>query len=76
MVVKTVYLLTDERPHHILYICPVCSRENHDMTPYKLDNLSCRGCGATLDGSAAEICVLSQLEEKDTDLVSPDIVIE
>ena len=76
MILKTVYLLTDERPHYILYICPVCTRENHDMTPYKLDKLSCRGCGAALDGSAAEICILSQLDEKDMGLVHPDAVIE
>jgi len=41
------------------YICPMCGRENHMDMPDNLVGLPCRGCGMLLDGTSAELEIIS-----------------
>jgi hypothetical protein len=59
MKISMVYMLVDELPYRIQYICPVCERQNFQPFPKELDNLTCGHCRSVIDASAAEIQILS-----------------
>jgi transcription initiation factor IIE alpha subunit len=55
-----IFLLLDERPQRILFICPCCQQHNQFPAQHELECLLCQGCGITLDGSQAELEVLTR----------------
>ena len=53
-----IFLMIDERPQQLMYVCPVCQHQSFIPSIAELEDLPCRRCGVALDGTAAELEVL------------------
>jgi hypothetical protein len=58
MKLSLIFLMIDERPQQLMYVCPVCLHQSFIPATAELGSLPCRRCGVTLNGGDAELEVL------------------
>jgi hypothetical protein len=59
MTLPTLFLLLDEHPQQLMFICPCCEHQNFVESTLNLATLGCAACGLALDASEAELEVLT-----------------
>jgi hypothetical protein len=58
MKLSLIFLMIDERPQQLMYVCPVCGHQNFIPAVAELNKLPCRACGMGLDATVGELEVL------------------
>jgi len=56
---QLLFLLVDEKPQMLLFICPICERQNNTAATTDLAHMHCRGCGSQIDCSHFELEILA-----------------
>jgi hypothetical protein len=59
MTLNTLFLLLDEHPQQLMFICPCCEHQNFVESTLDLAALRCAACGLSLNASDAELEVLT-----------------
>ncbi|HVS72538.1 MAG TPA: hypothetical protein VHQ47_14880 [Phycisphaerae bacterium] len=59
MKLETIFLLLDEHPQKLMFICPACDHQNFTAPTRSLGDYRCEACGITLDAADAELEVLA-----------------
>ena len=59
MKIDLLFLLPDEQPQKLMYVCPTCEGQNFLEVTTELELLRCASCGTTVDASEAELELLS-----------------
>jgi hypothetical protein len=58
MKIDYLFLLPDEHPQQVMFLCPLCSRQNFADATAELESLHCRQCGIQGDASEARLEIL------------------
>ena len=75
MQVPFFFLMIDERPQQLMYLCPVCGHQNFTPATAELGALPCRQCGMQLDARLGDLEVLTR-GGSEKEQVHPAIVIQ
>lgn len=59
MTLNTMFLLLDEHPQKLMFICPCCDHQNFIEATIEIGSLYCAGCGILVSGSDATLEVLT-----------------
>jgi len=68
MQLTTLFLMPDERPQLLMYICPSCGGQNFAPAIADLTDFICRRCGIPVDATVADLEILAD-EHKQVDEV-------
>jgi hypothetical protein len=66
MKLETVFLLVHEHPQQLMFVCPLCDRQNFTPPPKALTLFRCAGCGSALDAHDADLEILANEPHPDT----------
>ena len=59
MQIDTLFLMPDERPQTLMFVCPACERQSFQEATAQLEGMTCKNCGVAINGSKATIEILS-----------------
>jgi hypothetical protein len=59
MTLPTVFLLLDEHPKQLMFVCPLCDHQNFTEPTPRLAWFKCQGCGISIDARDADLEVLT-----------------
>ena len=55
MQIDTLFLMPDERPQTLMFVCPACERQSFLEATAQLEGMTCKNCGVAINGSKATI---------------------